>query len=166
MIFFLLFTFCTLNRLVFSTNTWLFATGSNTYIAVDSWRPCLTGFLRFDIRTNASDGTLAYIDDRGKFDFFYVKLIEGKVRLLFNLGNDRQALFVNRKVNDDQWHTILVERYGKMTGLTIDHWQERVLTMTHAEDLFFGGATFDEYEASPLYFGGKSTFLSDRRISD
>jgi hypothetical protein len=135
-------------------NTYIFSNGSNTYVAFDSWRPCLTGSVRFEIRTTINEGTLAYIDDRGKFDFFYLKLIEGKLRLLFNLGNDRQALNVNMKINDNQWHTILIQRNGKMTSLNIDYGQGHSSTITHAEDLFFGGATHDEYEASPFYFGG------------
>jgi hypothetical protein len=114
----------------------------------------LTGYIRFDIRTTTEDGTLAYIDDRGKFDFFYLKLIQGKLRLLFNLGNDRQALNVNMKINDDKWHTILIKRNGQMTTLDIDNGLAENSTLTHSEDLYFGGATYNEYEASVFYFGG------------
>jgi hypothetical protein len=142
------------SNILAASNTFVFSGGPNTYLAFDSWRPCLTGYVRFDIRTNAQDGTLAYIDDRGKFDFFYLKLIEGKLRLLFNLGNDRQALNVNMKINDDQWHTILIKRNGQTTSLNIDHGLAENFTITHSEDLFFGGAISDEYEASPFYFGG------------
>src|ERR1700733_12465217 len=118
-----------------SSNTFVFSGGPNTYVAFDSWRPCLTGYIRFDIRTNSNDGTLAYIDDRGKFDFFYLKLIEGKLRLLFNLGNDRQALNVNMKINDDKWHTILIKRNGQTTSLNIDNGVAENSTITHSEDL-------------------------------
>lgn len=137
------------------SNTLVFSAGPNSYVAFDSWRPCLNGYVRFDIRTNAHDGTLAYIDDRGKFDFFYLKLIEGKPRLLFNLGNDRQALNVNMQINDDQWHTILIKRDGQTTTLSIDNNTASNSTMTYAEDLYFGGTTHNEYQASPFYFGGK-----------
>jgi hypothetical protein len=138
-----------------SSNTLVFSAGPNSYVAYDSWRPCLNGYVRFDIRTTAHDGTLAYIDDRGKFDFFYLKLIEGKLRLLFNLGNDRQALNVNMNINDDQWHTILIKRDGQTTLLSIDNGSASNSTTTHAEDLYFGGSTHHEYQASPFYFGGK-----------
>ncbi|CAF1302347.1 unnamed protein product [Adineta steineri] len=137
-----------------SSNTLVFSAGPNSYVAFDSWRPCLNGYVRFDIRTNAPDGTLAYIDDRGKFDFFYLKLIEGKLRLLFNLGNDRQALNVNMKINDDQWHTILIKRDGQTTILSVDNDLATNSTITHSEDLYFGGSTHNEYQASPFYFGG------------
>jgi hypothetical protein len=137
-----------------SLNTYILSATSNTYIAFDSWRPCLTGYVRFDIRTTAQDGTLAYIDDRGKFDFFYLKLIEGKLRLLFNLGNDRQAININMKINDDKWHTILIKRNGQTTILSIDNGFAQNSTVTHSEDLYFGGAVYNEYEASPFYFGG------------
>ncbi|UJR31572.1 hypothetical protein I4U23_019059 [Adineta vaga] len=137
-----------------SSNTLVFSAGPNSYVAFDSWRPCLNGYVRFDIRTNAPDGTLAYIDDRGKFDFFYLKLIEGKLRLLFNLGNDRQALNVNMKINDDQWHTILIKRDGQTTILNVDHDLASNSTVTHSDDLYFGGSTHNEYQASPFYFGG------------
>jgi hypothetical protein len=137
-----------------SLNTLVFSAGPNTYVAFDPWRPCLTGYIRFDIRTNAQDGTLAYIDDRGKFDFFYLKLIEGKLRLLFNLGNDRQALNVNMKINDDKWHTVLIKRNGQTTTLSIDNGFTQNSTLTHSEDLYFGGAVYNEYEASSFYFGG------------
>lgn len=137
-----------------SSNTFVFSANSNTYIAFDSWRPCLTGYIRFDIRTTAQDGTLAYIDDRGKFDFFYLKLIQGKLRLLFNLGNDRQAINVNMKINDEKWHTVLIQRNGQITILNIDNGLAVNSTITHSEDLYFGGATHNEYDASPFYFGG------------
>jgi hypothetical protein len=137
-----------------SLNTYILSATSNTYIAFDSWRPCLTGYVRFDIRTTAQDGTLAYIDDRGKFDFFYLKLIEGKLRLLFNLGNDRQAININMKINDDKWHTILIKRNGQTTILSIDNGFVQNSTVTHSEDLYFGGSIYNEYEASPFYFGG------------
>jgi hypothetical protein len=138
-----------------SSNTLVFSAGPNSYVAFDSWRPCLNGYVRFDLRTTAHDGTLAYIDDRGKFDFFYLKLIEGKLRLLFNLGNDRQALNVNMKINDDQWHTILIKRDGQTTILSIDNGLASNSTITYSEDLYFGGSTHNEYQASPFYFGGK-----------
>lgn len=137
-----------------SSNTFVFSASSNTYIAFDSWRPCLTGYIRFDIRTTAQDGTLAYIDDRGKFDFFYLKLIQGKLRLLFNLGNDRQAINVNMKINDDKWHTVLIKRNGQITNLNIDNGLAENSTITQSEDLYFGGAKHNEYDASPFYFGG------------
>ncbi|CAF1330953.1 unnamed protein product [Adineta ricciae] len=137
-----------------SSNTLVFSAGPNSYVAFDSWRPCLNGYVRFDIRTTAPDGTLAYIDDRGKFDFFYLKLIEGKLRLLFNLGNDRQALNVNMKVNDDQWHTILIKRDGQTTILNVDNGLASNSTVTHSDDLYFGGSTHNEYQASSFFFGG------------
>jgi len=137
-----------------SSNTFVFSAGPNSYVAFDSWRPCLNGYVRFDIRTTSPDGTLAYIDDRGKFDFFYLKLIEGKLRLLFNLGNDRQALNVNMQINDDQWHTILIKRDGQTTSLSIDNGRASNSTVTHSEDLYFGGSTHYEHQASPFYFGG------------
>ncbi|CAF1361401.1 unnamed protein product [Rotaria sordida] len=141
------------------SNTYIFSAKSNSYVAFDSWHPCLKGYVRFDIRTNTQDGTLAYIDDRGKFDFFYLKLIEGKLRLLFNLGNDRQALNVNMKINDDKWHTILIKRNGQTTILSIDNGLGQNSTITHSEDLYFGGAIYKEYQASPFYFGGIPSVL-------
>ncbi|CAF3641513.1 unnamed protein product [Adineta steineri] len=142
-----------------SLNTFIFSAAPNTYISFDSWHPCLTGYVRFDIRTNSKDGTLAYIDDRGKFDFFYLKLLEGKPRLLFNLGSDRQAINVNMKINDDKWHTILIKRNGQTTTLSIDNGYAQNSTVTHSEDLYFGGATYNEYESSPFYFGGIPAIL-------
>ncbi|CAF4007577.1 unnamed protein product, partial [Rotaria sp. Silwood1] len=85
--------------------------------------------------------------------FFYLKLIQGKLRLLFNLGNDRQALNVNMKINDDKWHTILIKRNGQTTILSIDNGLVQNSTITHSEDLYFGGAIYNEYQASPFYFG-------------
>lgn len=142
-----------------SLKSYIFQGKPNSYVAFEPWRPCLTGYVRFDIRTTAQDGTLAYIDDRGKFDFFYLKLIEGKLRLLFNLGNDRQALNVNMKINDDKWHTILIKRNGQTTMLSIDNGFAQNSTITHSEDLYFGGANYNEYQASPFYFGGNDSSI-------
>jgi hypothetical protein len=59
------------------------------------------------------------------------------------------------KINDDKWHTILIKRNGQMTSLNIDNNFVENSTITHSEDLYFGGSTHNEYQASPFYFGGK-----------
>ena len=71
------------------------------------------------------------------------------------MGNDRQALNVNTKINDNQWHTILVKRDGPTTLLSIDNGLVSNSTITHSADLYFGGSTPNEYQASSFYFGGK-----------
>jgi hypothetical protein len=41
-----------------------------------------------------------------------------------------------------------------MTSLDIDNGVADNSTITHSEDLYFGGAMHNEYESSVFYFGG------------
>ncbi|CAF0833184.1 unnamed protein product [Didymodactylos carnosus] len=136
-----------------------FSGASYTHVAYESWRPCLNGYVRFDIQTKSIVGTLAYIDDKGKYDFFYLKLVEGKLRLLFNLGSERQALNVEYIINDNYWHTIEIQRNGRITTLIVDNGKVQNSTITEKEDLYFGGSTANEYQSSLFYFGGIPTML-------
>lgn len=47
-------------------------------------------------------------DDGGTFDFFEIKLVEGAVRLRYNLGGGANIITVGRELHDGHWHKVQV----------------------------------------------------------
>lgn len=50
----------------------------------------------------------ANTDDGGTFDFFEIKLVEGAVRLRYNLGGGANIITVGRELHDGHWHKVQV----------------------------------------------------------
>ncbi|KAG8236174.1 hypothetical protein J437_LFUL013440 [Ladona fulva] len=81
--------------------------GSQTsYAQFRKWNPGLNGSLEFEFKTESPNGLLLYTDDGGTYDFFEVKLVEGALRLRFNLGGGAQILTVGRDLSDGHWHKV------------------------------------------------------------
>ncbi|XP_043199961.1 neurexin-1-like isoform X3 [Amphibalanus amphitrite] len=113
------------------------------------WQPGLNGSLQFEFRTTQPNGLLLYTDDGGWVDFFEVKLVEGSLRLRYNLGSGSEILGLGRGLNDGRWHRVTVARHHARTTLTVDHISEHRLSRG---DQF----TFDVAAAnqSHVYVGG------------
>ncbi|XP_071442329.1 neurexin 1-like [Hetaerina americana] len=95
--------------------------GSQTsYAQFRKWNPGLNGSLEFEFKTESANGLLLYTDDGGTYDFFEVKLVEGALRLRFNLGGGAQILTVGRELSDGHWHKVRVTRDVERTSLTVD----------------------------------------------
>lgn len=87
--------------------------------------------LRF--RTNKPNGLLlttshSYLDDH----FMTLSLESGSIRLDFNYGDTQMERIgmVDQKLNDDQWHTIHLERRGPNLEITIDQTTKQVVELT------------------------------------
>ncbi|XP_046659428.1 pikachurin-like [Homalodisca vitripennis] len=95
--------------------------GSQTsYAQFRKWNAALNGSLEFEFKTEQANGLLLYTDDGGTYDFFEIKLVEGALRLRYNLGGGAQILTVGRDLNDGHWHKVQVRRkrgeYGSHGG--------------------------------------------------
>lgn len=136
--------------------------GSQTsYAQFRKWNAALNGSLEFEFKTEQANGLLLYTDDGGTYDFFEIKLVEGALRLRFNLGGGAQILTVGRDLNDGHWHKVQVHRDGETTTLTVDGVSQRrnsrgkefqFGTLSTNSDVYVGGM--------PSWYGSKLTLLA------
>ncbi|XP_058463051.1 neurexin-3 isoform X2 [Malaya genurostris] len=84
------------------------------------WYTGLNGSLELEFKTEQSNGLVLYTDDGGTYDFFELKLVEGALRLRFNLGGGAQIITVGRDLHDGHWHKVQVLRNDEHTTLTVD----------------------------------------------
>lgn len=84
-------------------------TGSeNSYAMFRKWYAGLNGTLELEFKTEQPNGLLLYTDDGGTYDFFELKLVEGTLRLRYNLGGGAQIISVGRDLHDGHWHKVQV----------------------------------------------------------
>lgn len=84
-------------------------TGSeNSYAMFRKWYAGLNGSLELEFKTEQPNGLLLYTDDGGTYDFFELKLVEGTLRLRYNLGGGAQIISVGRDLHDGHWHKVQV----------------------------------------------------------
>ena len=83
---------------------------AGSYARFPRWNAGLNGSLELEFKTGQGSGLLLYTDDGGTYDFFELKLLEGALRLRFNLGGGAQLLTLGRELGDGRWHKILLQR--------------------------------------------------------
>ncbi|KAK3926656.1 Neurexin-3 [Frankliniella fusca] len=125
------------------------------------WNAGLNGTLELEFKTHSPNGLLLYTDDGGTYDFFELKLVEGALRLRYNLGGGAQILTEGRDLHDGHWHKVAVQRAGDTTSLTVDNaTQARASRGKEFEfgrldsnsDVFVGGM--------PAFYNNKLTMLA------
>jgi len=84
--------------------------GQNSYTQFKKWNAAANGSLELEFKTDQPNGLLLYTDDGGTYDFFELKLVEGALRLRYNLGGGAQIITVGRDLNDSHWHKVLVSQ--------------------------------------------------------
>lgn len=72
------------------------------------WYSGLNGSMELELKTEQPNGLVLYTDDGGTYDFFEVKLVEGALRLRYNLGGGAQIITVGRDLHDGHWHKVQV----------------------------------------------------------
>lgn len=83
--------------------------GSQTSFAqFRKWFTGLNGSLELEFKTEQPNGLVLYTDDGGTYDFFELKLVEGALRLRYNLGGGAQIITVGRDLHDGHWHKVQV----------------------------------------------------------
>lgn len=80
----------------------------NSFSQFRKWYTGLNGSLEFEFKTEQPNGLVLYTDDGGTFDFFEIKLVEGAVRLRYNLGGGANIITVGRDLHDGHWHKVQV----------------------------------------------------------
>ncbi|XP_042239815.1 neurexin-3-like [Homarus americanus] len=112
------------------------------------WMPGANGSLEFEFLTRELNGLLLYTDDGGSYEFFELKLVEGAVRLHYNMGGGARLLTVGSGLNDGLWHRVKVSRRHDRTHLTVDGKTEtRVIKSLNHE---FGSPDTNSF----MYVGG------------
>lgn len=84
----------------------------NSHAQFRKWYTGLNGTLELEFKTEQPNGLVLYTDDGGTYDFFELKLVEGSLRLRYNLGGGAQIITVGRDLHDGHWHKVQV-RVGK-----------------------------------------------------
>lgn len=82
----------------------------NSYAQFRKWYSGLNGSLELEFKTEQPNGLVLYTDDGGTYDFFELKLVEGSLRLRYNLGGGAQIITVGRDIHDGHWHKVQVSR--------------------------------------------------------
>nr|CAI5859226.1 unnamed protein product [Callosobruchus analis] len=115
---------------------------ANSYAQFRKWGGGANGSLEFEFKTDQPNGLLLYTDDGGTYDFFEIKLVEGALRLRYNLGGGAQIITVGRDLNDGHWHKMRTSR-GK---------EFRFGRFATNSDVFVGGM--------PSWYNTKLTLLA------
>ena len=84
--------------------------GSQTsYAQFRKWYPSLNSSIELEFLTDSPNGVLLYTDDGGYYDFFELKLVDGALRLRYNLGGGAKVLSVGSGLSDGlTWHRVQV----------------------------------------------------------
>jgi len=84
--------------------------GSQTsYAQFRKWYPSPNSSIELEFLTDSSNGVILYTDDGGYYDFFELKLVDGSLRLRYNLGGGARVLSVGSGLGDGiTWHRVQV----------------------------------------------------------
>ncbi|XP_065332966.1 neurexin 1 isoform X3 [Cloeon dipterum] len=128
----------------------------SSYAQFHKWNAGLNGSLEFEFKTEIPNGLLLYTDDGGTYDFFEIKLVEGALRLRYNLGGGAQMLTVGRDLHDGHWHKVHVRRRHERTSLTVD--QVTQSKTSRGKEFHFGNLATN----SDVFIGGMPSWYNTR----
>ena len=96
--------------------------GTHTsYAQFRKWYPSPNATIQFEFLTTQPDGVLLYTDDGGYYDFIELKLVDGTVRLRYNLGGGTRVLHAGSGLHiGEQWHSVQFIRNNSLTILKVD----------------------------------------------
>ncbi|XP_023227763.1 neurexin-3-like [Centruroides sculpturatus] len=149
LIYLLLLHFCT-------TESFVLEGSPTSYAQFQKWCANLNSSLSLEFQTEEPNGLLLYTDDGGIYDFYELKLVEGALRLRFNLGGGASILTVGRNLHDSQWHKVEIVRSIEETVLHVDNEAERLLSKN--SELTFGNQTTNSY----VYVGGLPSWYNSK----
>lgn len=92
----------------------------NSFARFRKWYTGLNGSLEFEFKTEQPNGLVLYTDDGGTYDFFEIKLVEGAVRLRYNLGGGANIITVGRELHDGHWHKVQVSKTNILSSVRIN----------------------------------------------
>ncbi|XP_045465239.1 neurexin-1 isoform X1 [Harmonia axyridis] len=129
---------------------------TNSYSQFRKWGGGTNGSIEFEFKTDQPNGLLLYTDDGGTYDFFEIKLVEGALRLRYNLGGGAQIITVGRDLNDGHWHKVRVQRHEDRTYLTVDGITQ--MKTSRGKEFNFGRYSTN----SDVYVGGMPTWYNTK----
>ncbi|XP_050515141.1 neurexin-3-like [Diabrotica virgifera virgifera] len=129
---------------------------ANSFSQFRKWGGGTNGSLEFEFKTDQPNGLLLYTDDGGTYDFFEIKLVEGALRLRYNLGGGAQIITVGRDLNDGHWHKVHVQRHEDRTILTVDGVSQ--MRTSRGKEFNFGRFTTN----SDVFVGGMPTWYNTK----
>ncbi|KAL4134816.1 hypothetical protein QTP88_006525 [Uroleucon formosanum] len=127
-----------------------------TYGQFRKWNAGVNGTLEMEFKTRSPNGLLMYTDDGGTYDFFELKMVEGTMRLRYNLGAGAQILMAGHDLYDGRWHRVAIERRGRVTALTVDNATSAAASA--GKELQFGRLASN----SAVYVGGMPGWYNGR----
>lgn len=129
---------------------------TNSFSQFRKWGGGTNGSLEFEFKTDQPNGLLLYTDDGGTYDFFEIKLVEGALRLRYNLGGGAQIITVGRDLNDGHWHKVHVQRHEDRTILTVDGVSQ--MRTSRGKEFNFGRFSTN----SDVFVGGMPTWYNTK----
>lgn len=129
---------------------------TNSYSQFRKWGGGTNGSLEFEFKTDQPNGLLLYTDDGGTYDFFEIKLVEGALRLRYNLGGGAQIIIVGRELNDGHWHKVHVQRHEDRTILSVDGVSQ--MRTSRGKEFNFGRFSTN----SDVFIGGMPTWYNTK----
>ncbi|XP_023315874.1 neurexin-1 isoform X2 [Trichogramma pretiosum] len=121
------------------------------------WNAAPNASLELEFKTEQGQGLLLYADDGGLYDFFEAKLVEGALRLRYNLGDGAQSLSLGRDLGDGRWHRLRLARAHHNTSVSLDGRLE-ASSVSRGPDVQFGRT----HANSDLFLGGLPAFYSSK----
>ncbi|KAH0567848.1 hypothetical protein KQX54_014959 [Cotesia glomerata] len=144
--------------MIFIVRAWCFLLEgtSSSYAQFSKWNAAVNASLEFEFKTNQRSGLLLYTDDGGTYDFFEIKLVEGAVRLRYNLGGGAQIVTVGHDCGDGQWHKVQVLRNHENTTLSVD--SDSGFSTSRGKEFQFGKLSSN----SDVYIGGMPSWYNSK----
>ncbi|XP_071125252.1 protocadherin Fat 1-like isoform X4 [Mytilus edulis] len=75
--------------------------------------------LSLRIKTRKQLATIMYA--KGKVDYSILEIYNGMLQYRFNCGSGEGIVIIPLLISDGEWHTVMVERFGKTAELILDH---------------------------------------------
>ncbi|XP_041131744.1 neurexin-3a-like isoform X29 [Polyodon spathula] len=113
------------------------------------WDASTRSDLSFQIKTDVSTALLLYFDDGGYCDFLQLMIVEGKMQLQFSIDCAETTIVSDKRVNDSNWHFVMLSRSNLRTVLVVDSETQadevrpQRQYMKIVSDLFIGGVPVD-----------------------
>ncbi|XP_069493992.1 neurexin 3 isoform X22 [Ambystoma mexicanum] len=113
------------------------------------WDASTRSDLSFQFKTKMSAGLLLYFDDGGVCDFLCLTLVDGRIQLQFSVDCAETTVLGEKRVNDSNWHFLMVSRNHLRTVLVLDgeakpgEVRPQRQYMNIVSDLFLGGVPLD-----------------------
>ncbi|CAL1547650.1 unnamed protein product [Lymnaea stagnalis] len=108
--------------------------------------------ISFRLRTFASDGLIFQTKANLHGTFLRAELEGGRIKLTTNLGGEEQSFFVGGAVNDNQWHTVFIQRRGNQMEFWVDNEKHftKILPgedyFLHVDNVYVGGSLKGELD--------------------